>query len=85
MDHELKERIELYILENYTQYSKPQLVNELIKSGLSRTDANEIYNNTIKRIIRPSEVMEETSNSKTYFILFFLLILFIFLIYLVFN
>lgn len=84
MNETLTQQIETYILTNFQEYSKEQLVSELIKSGFSQSDANEIYDTTVKKLSRPSQKMEYTNSSIMPFILvgtlFLLLILSLFLI-----
>lgn len=82
MDESLQEQIELYILTNYQDYSKEVLVNELIKSGLSRDDANQIYKSTIKKMLKPSQKMHHTNSSIVPYLL--LIILFVCIVSLIF-
>jgi dolichol kinase len=86
MDRELKSQIEQYILLNHLEYSKETLVNELAKSGLSREDANELYKETLKKLLKPSEKMHyPKSSSLPYFLIGVLIVIFILFLIFEFN
>jgi hypothetical protein len=80
MDDKLREQVEQYILINHSDYPKPTLIKELIKSGFSRDDANEVYTMTLKKLLKPSEKMHyaKTSSLSSLLIgiLFVILVLF---------